>query len=172
MSGKLQKLSRCLWQEARSQCFLPSLCFSGQLEKKDGRPGLWFPETFSTSPLILLNRIQRNLTGSKISISSAPSCDLKRSHMRSKLWFCDLILRKVAKLRTKFKTTIESVFVWWGEFNRFYTDSFLDINIVLYVKVQEFRINVNNSWKKMAPKYKRMLRDFGFSGDIKKLREG
>ena len=55
------------WQEARSQRPLPSLCFSGRSEKQDGRPGLWFAETFSTSPLKPLNRIQRNLTGSKIS---------------------------------------------------------------------------------------------------------
>ena len=27
------------WQEARSQCPLPSLCFSGRSEKQDGRPG-------------------------------------------------------------------------------------------------------------------------------------
>ena len=58
------------WQEARSQCPLPSLCFSGRLEKQDGRPGLWLAETFSTSPLKPLNGIQRNLTGSKISTSS------------------------------------------------------------------------------------------------------
>ena len=58
------------WQEARSQHPLPSLCFSGRLEKQDGRPGLWLAETFSTSPLKLLNGIQRNLTGSKISTSS------------------------------------------------------------------------------------------------------
>ena len=58
------------WQEARSQCPLPSLCFSGRSEKQDGRPGLWLAETFSTSPLKPLNRIQRNLTGSKISTSS------------------------------------------------------------------------------------------------------
>ena len=58
------------WQEARSQRPLPSLCFSGRSEKQDGRPGLWFAETFSTSPLKLLNGIQRNLTGSKISTSS------------------------------------------------------------------------------------------------------
>ena len=58
------------WQEARSQHPLPSLCFSGRSEKKDGRPGLWFAETFSTSPLKPLNGIQRNLTGSKISTSS------------------------------------------------------------------------------------------------------
>ena len=58
------------WQEARTQHPLPSLCFSGRSEKQDGRPGLWLAETFSTSPLKLLNRIQQNLTGSKISMSS------------------------------------------------------------------------------------------------------
>ena len=50
------------WLEARSQRPLPSLCFSGRSEKQDGRPGLWFAETFSTSPLKPLNGIQRNLT--------------------------------------------------------------------------------------------------------------
>ena len=58
------------WQKARSQCPLPSLCFSGWSEKQDGRPGLWLAETFSTSPLKPLNRIQPNLTGSKILTSS------------------------------------------------------------------------------------------------------
>ena len=57
-------------QEARSQPPPPSLCFWGRSEKQDGRPGLWLAETFSTSPLKPLNRIQRNLTGSKISTSS------------------------------------------------------------------------------------------------------
>ena len=58
------------WQEARSQRPLPSLCFSGRSEKQDGRPGLWFPEKFSTSPLNPLSGIQQNLTVSKISTSS------------------------------------------------------------------------------------------------------
>ena len=58
------------WQEARSQRPLSSLCFSGRSEKEDGRPGLWLAETFSTSPMKPLNGIQRNLTGSKISMSS------------------------------------------------------------------------------------------------------
>ena len=58
------------WQEARSQRPLPSLCFSGQSKKQDGRPGLWLAETFSTSPLKPLNRIQQILTGSKISTPS------------------------------------------------------------------------------------------------------
>ena len=54
------------WQERRSQCPLTSLCFSGWSGKKDGRPGLWLAEKFSTSSLKPLNGIQRNLTGSKI----------------------------------------------------------------------------------------------------------
>ena len=53
-----------------SQCPLPSLCFSGRLEKQDGRPCLWLAETFSTFPLKLQNGIQGNLTWSKISTSS------------------------------------------------------------------------------------------------------
>ena len=58
------------WQEARSQPPLPSLCFSGRSEKQDDCLGLWLTETFSTSPLKLLNGIQGKLTGSKISTSS------------------------------------------------------------------------------------------------------
>ena len=58
------------WQEARSQRPLPSLCFSGRSEKQNGLPVLWLTETFSTSPLKPLNGIQRNLTGSKISMPS------------------------------------------------------------------------------------------------------
>ena len=46
------------------------MCFSGRSEKQDGRPGLWLAETFLTSPLKLLNGIQQNLAGSKISTSS------------------------------------------------------------------------------------------------------
>ena len=58
------------WQEARSPRPLPSLCYSSRSEKQDSRPGLWLAETFSTSPLKPLNRMQRNLTGSKISTPS------------------------------------------------------------------------------------------------------
>ena len=39
------------WQEARSQCPLPSLCFGGWLKKHDGCPILWLAETFFTFPL-------------------------------------------------------------------------------------------------------------------------
>ena len=88
------------WQEARSQCPIPSLCFSGWSEKQDGRPGLWLAETFSISSLKPLNGIQRKLTGSKISTSSikffvfgadrknkmaAPASDWLR-HFRLLLW--------------------------------------------------------------------------------------
>ena len=62
--------SKETWQEARSQGPLPSLCFSGGSEKEDGRPGFWLAETFSTTPLQLLNGIQRNLIGGKISTPS------------------------------------------------------------------------------------------------------
>ena len=58
------------WQEERSQRPLPSLCFLGRSEKQDGHPCFWLAETFSTSPLKLLNGIWWNLTGSKISTSS------------------------------------------------------------------------------------------------------
>ena len=43
----------------------------GPIGKPRWPPGLWLTETFSTSPLKLLNRIFRNLTGSKISTYSA-----------------------------------------------------------------------------------------------------
>ena len=55
------------WQEARSQRPLPGLFFSGRSENTDGHPGLWLTDTFSTFSLKPLNRIQRNLTVSKIS---------------------------------------------------------------------------------------------------------
>ena len=58
------------WEKARSQPTLQSLCFSDRSEKQDGRPGLWLAETSSSFPLKPLNRIKRNLTGSKISMSS------------------------------------------------------------------------------------------------------
>ena len=47
--------------------------FRAERKKQDGHPGLWLAATFSTSPLKLLNRIQRNLTGRKISTFSTKS---------------------------------------------------------------------------------------------------
>ena len=41
--------------------------FGADRKKQDGRPGLWLAETFSTSSLKPLYRIQQNLIGSKIS---------------------------------------------------------------------------------------------------------
>ena len=41
--------------------------FGADGKKQDGRPGFWLAETFSTSPLKPLNRIQQNLIGNKIS---------------------------------------------------------------------------------------------------------
>ena len=69
LRNRLREFNETL-QEGRSQCPLPSLCFSGRSKKQDGRPGLWLAEKFSTSPLKPLNGIQWNLTGSKIWMSS------------------------------------------------------------------------------------------------------
>ena len=55
-----------IWYQARSQHYLPSLCFSGWSDNHDSHPCLWSAENFSTSPLKLLHRFQWNLTGSKI----------------------------------------------------------------------------------------------------------
>ena len=49
---------------------LNQVFFSDRWEKQDCRPGLWLAEKFSTFPQKLLNWIQRNLTGSKLSTSS------------------------------------------------------------------------------------------------------
>ena len=81
-----------IWQEARTQHPLPSLCFWGRSEKQDGRPGLWLAETFSTSSLKLLNGILPNLSESKISTSSTKFVFLGRSEKqdgRPDLWLAD-----------------------------------------------------------------------------------
>ena len=88
------------WQEVRSLCPLASLCFSGRSEKQDGRPGLWLGETFSTSPLKPLNGIQRNLTGSKISMSSTKFVFSGRSEKhdgRPGLWLAETFLTSPLK---------------------------------------------------------------------------
>ena len=41
------------WREARSQCPLPSLCFSGWSENQDGCRGLWLVETHLLRHLVL-----------------------------------------------------------------------------------------------------------------------
>ena len=62
------------WQEARSQHPWPSLCFSGRSVKKRWPPWPMIGWDILTSPLKLLNGIQRNLTGSKISTFSTKLC--------------------------------------------------------------------------------------------------
>ena len=58
-------------QDLNVRLVLYQVCvFRAGRKKQDGRPGLWLTETFSTSSLKSLNGIQRNLTGSKISMSS------------------------------------------------------------------------------------------------------
>ena len=49
---------------------LYQVCVLRLIGKTRDPPGLWFDETCSTSPLKPLNKIQRNLTGSKITTSS------------------------------------------------------------------------------------------------------
>ena len=81
------------WQEARSQCPLQSLCFSSRSKKQDGRPGLWLAEIFSTSSLKPLNRIQWNLTGSKISTSSTKFVffgPIGKTNGRPGLWLAEI----------------------------------------------------------------------------------
>ena len=89
------------WQEARSQRLLPSLCFSGRSEKQDVRPGLSLAEPFSTSPLIPLNRIQRNFTRSKISTSSTEFVfygPIGKKDGRPGLWLAETISNSSLKL--------------------------------------------------------------------------
>ena len=82
------------WQEAWSQCPLPSLFYSCRSENQDGCPGLWLAETFFTS-LKPLNGIQWNLTGSKISTSS--TCSLYFScRSVNKYGYPGQFLKKVA----------------------------------------------------------------------------
>ena len=90
-----------IWQEARSQRPLPSLCFSRRLERQDGHPGLWLAETFSTSPQKSLNGIQWNLTGSTISTSSTKLCYLgwsEKQDGRPNLWLAVIFSTSSLKL--------------------------------------------------------------------------
>ena len=123
------------WQEARSQRPLPSLCFSGRSEKQDGRPGLWLAETFSTYPLKRLNRIQRNLTGSKISTSlmdlRLSLCFSGRSEKqdgRPGLWFDETFstspLKRLNRFQRKFPGLFSNIFVHIGQVMWQFTDKY------------------------------------------------
>ena len=70
-------------QEARSQRPPSRFCISGRSKKQDGRLGLWFAETFSTS-LKPLNGILRNLTGRNILMSSTKFVFLGRSKKKTR----------------------------------------------------------------------------------------
>ena len=88
--NRWREFNETYW-EARSQHPLPSLCFLGRSEKQDGHPYLWLAETFSTSPLKPLNRIQWNLTGSKISTSSTKFV-FYRADWKTRWWPWPLIV--------------------------------------------------------------------------------
>ena len=108
-----------IWQEARSQRPLPSLCFSGQLEKQDGRPGFWLVETFSTS-LKPLNRIQQNLTGSKISTSSIKFVFTSRSEKhdgRPDLWLAETFSTSPLKLLNRIQRNLTGSKIWRSSTN-------------------------------------------------------
>ena len=75
------------WQEARSQGPLPSLCFSGQLENQDGRPGLWLAETFDRKQdLKVLYQVCVFKADWKIKLAALASDWLR--HFRLLLWNC------------------------------------------------------------------------------------
>ena len=66
--------------------------FRADQKNKNGRPGLWLAEPFSTSPKKPLNGIQRKLSGSKISTSSTKFVFLGRSEEqdgRPDLWLVE-----------------------------------------------------------------------------------
>ena len=89
------------WQEASSQRSIPILCFSGWLQKQYSHPGLWWAETFSNSPLKPLKGIQRNLTGSKISMSSTKfvfSGRSEKQYGRPGLWLAETFSTSPLKL--------------------------------------------------------------------------
>ena len=113
------------WQEARFQCPLPSLFFfSGRSKKQDCRPGLWLAESFSTYPLKPLNRIQRNLTGSKISTSSTKFFfgPIGKQDGRPGLWLAETFstsplkpLNRIQRNLTRSKISTSSTkFVFFG----------------------------------------------------------
>ena len=116
------------WQEARTQHPLPSLCFSIRSEKQDGRPGLWLAETFSTSPLKPLNGIQRNLTGSKISMCS------------TKFVFFGPIGNKMAALASDWLRHLR-LLLWnqWTEFNEIDRISMSSTKFVFFGQIGKTR---------------------------------
>ena len=117
------------WQEARPQCPLHSFCYSGRSEKRNGRPGLWLVETILTSPLKHFNRIQRNLTESKISMSSTNLVffgSIGKTDGRPGIWLAETFsasslkpLNRIQRNLTGSKISTSSTkFVFFGPFRK------------------------------------------------------
>ena len=115
------------WQEARSQCPLPGLRFSGWSEKQDSRPVLWLAETFLTSPMN--HRTKFNETWQKAS-SQRPLPSLcfsgwsKKQYGGPGLWLAETYFdfspetaeRNSAKLdRKQDLNVLYQVCVFWAE---------------------------------------------------------
>ena len=83
--------------------------FLADRKKQDGRPGLWLAETSSTSPLKPLNGIQRNLTGSKLSMPSTTFVFFrqigKKQNGRPGLWLAETFSTSPLKLWKEFEET-------------------------------------------------------------------
>ena len=98
----------------KSQRLLRSLCFSGRSEKQDDRLGRWLADTFSTSPLKPRNRIQRNLTGSKISTSCTKFVGFFLNDQKNK------IEALASNWRRRFQVLLWN---YWTEFNETLQDA-------------------------------------------------
>ena len=107
-------------------------------KKQDGSPGLWLAETFSTSPLKPLNRIQWNLTGSK------------RSTSFTKFVFFVLIQKKKEGALASDWLKHFRLLLWnrWSEFKETWQEFNEDINILYQVCI--FRADLKNKMAALA----------------------
>ena len=127
-------------EEARSQRPLPMVCFSGRSDKQDGRPGLCLAETFSTSPLKLIQQTWQEARSQR----PLPSlCFLGRSEKQD----CrpDLWLAETFRLLP------------WTEFNETWVERKQDLNVVY--QVCAFRADRKNKMAAMASEFLRHFRD-------------
>ena len=113
------------WQEARSQCPLPSLCFSGRSEKQDGRPGLWLAEIFSTylwNCWTEWNKTWQEARSQCPLPSLCFSCQSEKQYGRPSLWLAETFstsslkqLKGIQRNLTGSKITMSSTkFVFFG----------------------------------------------------------
>ena len=140
------------WQEARSQRPLPILCFSGRWVKQNGRPGLWLAETFSTSPLKPLNRIQRNLTESKISMSSTKFFFSGRSEKqdgRPGLWLAEIFSTYPLKPLNGIQRNLTGSKIWTSstKFVFFWADRKNKMAALASDWLRHFRLLLWNRWR-------------------------